>query len=242
MNVNEQRFLDLALKAIARQASDAEQAELDALLARQPEWKAEFDRLQQDARLAQEVLPLLAATGAQAGELPAYAKGRLQTKVRQTLGKNRPTEQRAPKPEQRALLRWWHWLGLAAATAAVVLLVGPLLSRSPAPVIQVALLDTVGQTRGTSSHATAPLRQAWEDADLQNFSTQAEVDNWLKVWPPDQRRLTVKVLYDRDAGHLRVLGHRGKKVAFENVYPVDRAEDITNVLEVARAFIESQVR
>ena len=80
--MNDQEFFDLALKVIAQQASEADRAELDTLVARQPELKAEFERLQADTRLAREVLPMVNATEATAPELPAWARGQLQTKVR----------------------------------------------------------------------------------------------------------------------------------------------------------------
>ena len=50
--MNDERFFDLAMKVIACQASDAEGAELDALLGREPGLKTEFERLQADARAA----------------------------------------------------------------------------------------------------------------------------------------------------------------------------------------------
>jgi hypothetical protein len=49
------------MKVIARQANDAERADLDALLAREPELRAEFTRLEADARVAKVALPLVAA-------------------------------------------------------------------------------------------------------------------------------------------------------------------------------------
>ena len=118
-SMNDERFFDLAMKVLARQASDAERAELDARLATEPALRAEFERLQADARVAKEALPLVAAAQAATGELPAYARGRLQTKVRQALG--RP-DTAAREPDRR--LAWgWRWLlGLAAATAVIVLL------------------------------------------------------------------------------------------------------------------------
>jgi anti-sigma factor RsiW len=107
------------MKVIARQATEAERAELDALVARQPELKAEFERLQADVRLAREVLPLVSATEATAPELPAYARGRLQTKVRGTLGRP-PVTDRASQGNALGTLWKWRWLlGLAAATAVV---------------------------------------------------------------------------------------------------------------------------
>ena len=122
--MNDDHFFDLAMKVIARQATEAERAELDALVARQPELKAEFERLQADVRLAREVLPLVSATEATAPELPAYARGRLQTKVRETLGRP-PVPGEAPEEDALGTLWKWRWvLGLAAATA-VVALVAP---------------------------------------------------------------------------------------------------------------------
>ena len=93
-SMNDERFFDLAMKVIARQATDAERAELDALLAREPDLKAELARLQADVRTARDALPLVDATQETAGELPAYARGRLQTKVRQTIG--RPAVEKGP--------------------------------------------------------------------------------------------------------------------------------------------------
>jgi hypothetical protein len=84
---NDERFFDLAMKVIARQCTDAERAELDALLVRAPELKGEYERLQRAARTVRDTLPLIEAAQATEGELPAYARERLQTKVRQTLGR-----------------------------------------------------------------------------------------------------------------------------------------------------------
>ena len=85
--MNDQRFFDLAMKVISRQANDAEHADLDALLAREPELRAEFTRLEADARVAKDVLPLVAACTASTAQFPAYARERLQTTVQQTLGR-----------------------------------------------------------------------------------------------------------------------------------------------------------
>ena len=118
--MNDQNFFDLAMKAIARQASHSERAELDALLTSDPELKAEFDRLQADVRMAKETLALVNATEATSPEFPAYLRGRLQTKVRQTLGRSKASDER----EQKRIMVW-NWrriLGMATGAAVVVLL------------------------------------------------------------------------------------------------------------------------
>ena len=133
-SMNDERFFNLAMKAIARQDTEAERAELDALMARAPELKQEFERLQADVRTAKDTLPLVEAAQATTGELPAYARGRLQTKVRETLG--RPA---AGKETSRRLAWGWRWvLGLAATAASnclravVASLCAPAWSPSPA--------------------------------------------------------------------------------------------------------------
>ena len=102
--MNDQRFFDLAIKVIARQANDAERADLDAVLAREPELRAQFTRLEADARVTKDVLPLVAACTSSTGQFPAYARERLRTTVRQTLG--RP-ESAAEEPDRS--LAWGAW-------------------------------------------------------------------------------------------------------------------------------------
>ena len=160
--MNEQDFFDLALKVIARQASQAERAELDALIAREPGLKAAFERLQADTRLAREVLPLVNASQGAGPELPAYARGRLQTKVRQTLGGLPSAGAEGNDANRRMMWRWRWLLGLATAAAAVALIVVPLVLRAPAPVFQVAMLDTGGWHPGFGCRRTGTLAPGLE--------------------------------------------------------------------------------
>src|SRR5207249_837843 len=158
-SMNDQRFFDLAMKVMARQANDAERADLDALLAREPELRAEFTRLEADARVVKEALPLVNAMRETKGELPVYARGRLRTMVRQTLG--RP-ESAAEQPD-RSLAWGWRWvLGLAAVTAVVVIAALSIFHAPTAPVIQLAILDIGGGTRGADTNEVVTLREAWK--------------------------------------------------------------------------------
>jgi hypothetical protein len=174
------------MKVIARQATEAERAELDALVVWQPDLKAEFERLQAEVRLAREVLPLINATEATAPELPAYARGRLQTKVRETLG-------RPQAPEEDALGTLWKWrwiLGLAAATAVVALFLLPVLSKSAPPMIQVAMLDTAGATRGSDTNEASLLHQTWEKAPVDSFTGTEALHAWEANWPAQNEQRT----------------------------------------------------
>jgi hypothetical protein len=231
--MNDDHFFDLAMKVIARQATEAERAELDALVVWQPDLKAEFERLQAEVRLAREVLPLINATEATAPELPAYARGRLQTKVRETLG-------RPQAPEEDALGTLWKWrwiLGLAAATAVVALFLLPVLSKSAPPMIQVAMLDTAGATRGSDTNEASLLHQTREKAPVDSFTGTEALHAWEANWPAQNRRPVVKVVFDRAAGEVRILG-RWKGESFTKTLLVER--DLAATLEQAKSFIKQR--
>jgi hypothetical protein len=259
--MSDQRFFDLAMKAIAQQASDAERAELEALLARQPELRAELARLQGDVRLAKDALPLMEATQASASEFPAYARERLQTTVRQTLGrlespplpasdeKHRKVQpgllalpELAPSlptgGEERRMMWRWRWLlCLAAATAVIALVAIPLLRQAPAPVIQIAMLDPAGASRGADSKELALFQHTWANASVDLFSAADKVRTWETNWPGDTRSAVAKILYDRPAGELRVLG-RYKGKPFSKTWVVE--QDLAAALTQARAFVQEQ--
>jgi hypothetical protein len=227
--MNDERFFDLAMKACAGRCTDAERAELDSLLASRPELKAVLAKLQADARLAREVLPLLAAVESSSGEFPAYARERLQTKVRETLG----------RPEPARAKPGWNWrgvFGLAAGAAVVVVLLVPMLSRPGAPVVQVALLDTVGTVRGSDTNEVGFLKQQWKDSDVQTFDKSAQLEAWESSWPPNAK-VAVKVVYDRAAAEVRVW-IRGAGEPLKKAFPVEN--DLGAALRRANDFVREQ--
>ena len=231
--MNDERFFDLAMKIIARQATDAERTELEALLARHPDLRAEFERLQADVRVAKEALPLVDATQATAGELPAYARGRLQTKVRQTLG--RPAVEEKP---DRPLAWGWRWVLGLAATAVVVLFVALPMFRPPgAPVIELAMLDVAGETRGWKTNEVALLQRTWAKARMNSFTKPELLQAWETNWLA--KADAVKVIYDRNAAEVRVIGRWNGKT-FQNSFPVEA--DLAAALARAQAFVQEQTR
>jgi hypothetical protein len=232
--MNDERFFDLAMKAIARQAGDAERAELDALLAREPELRAEFARLQADARVAKDAMLLANAMEATAGEFPAYARERLQTKVRQTLG--RPATS-AEEPDRSFAwgLRWV--LGLAAA-AVVMLVMLPMFRAPTAPMIQLAMLES-GGTRGSATDEVALLKQTWQTTVVHSFSDAEALRAW-ETSPADERRQPiVKIIYDATAGEVRVLG-RWKEKPLDKTFLVER--DLATTLKLVKDYVAEQTK
>ena len=232
--MNDQRFHDLAMKVLARQATEAERAELDSLLAGNPQLKADFERLRADVRIGKELLPVVAATEAIAPEFPAYARERLQTKVRQTLGANPASAKEAESARGWA---WRLWLGLATVTAVVVTLLIPLLVRPSTPLIQVAMLDSTGATRGDATNEVAVLQEMWQKSAVQNFTDTAELEAWAKAWPSNTQRGAAKIIYDRAAGEVRVLV-RWQQEIIQKSFTVE--SDLTAAVQQAKAFIHEQ--
>ena len=235
--MNDERFFDLAVKAIAHQATDGERTDLEAMLADKPELRAEFMRLEKDALVAKDALPLVNAMRETTGELPVYARGRLRTVVRQTLG--RP-ESAAEEPD-RSLAWGWRWaLGLAAATAVVVIAAFSIFHAPNAPVIQLAMLDTVGGTRGTDMNELTTLQGTWKESPVQHFSSASELEAWEKNWPNGDGRPAAKIIYDPAAGEVRVSGRfRGK--FFQRTFLLEK-DDLAQTLQQVREFVREQTK
>ena len=228
--MNDERFFNLAMKVTSRQLSEAERAELDALIATKPELRVEFARLQEDVRITKEALPLVDATQAATGELPGYARGRLQTKVRQTLG-----GPAAAKEPGRGLAGRWRWvLGLSAATAVVLLVAWPTFRPLNTPVIQLAMLDATGGTRGTETNDLALLQATWKESPVRSFSSVTELEAWAKAGPIDNRRRTAIIIYEPSAAEVRVSGH-SKGKAFQKTFPLEK--DLATTLQQVNAFL-----
>ena len=68
------------------------------------------------------------------------------------------------------------------------------------------MLDTAGASRGSDAKELALLQQTWNKAPVDSFSSAENARAWETNSPGDARRAVVKVLYDRPAGELRVLG------------------------------------
>ena len=145
----------------------------------------------------------------------------------------------AASPVARDLWRWQWLLGLAAATAVIVVVIIPALNQAPKPVIQVAMLDLAGATRGTDTNETAILQQTWKETVVQRFSTSSEAEAWEKSWPGDNKRPMAKIIYDRAAGELRVAG-RSEGKPFGKTFPV--GTDLAGAVKLANAFVHEQTR
>ena len=202
------------------------------MLPRQPELKAEWEKLQADARLAREVAPLVGATQSASGEFPAYARERLQTKVRQALGEARPASTIALRA------KWWLLMGFAGTSVTIVALILSQLPTSTTPLVEVAMLDSAGPTRGADTNEVVLLQQQWRQRAVRLFEKPEDLKAWEQTWPNANAPL-VKVIYDRAAGEVRVWGS-SEDGAFKKTILVEK--DLASALREAEAFIQQQLR
>ena len=238
-SMNDERFLELAMKSIAGETSATERAELESALDGDPGRRGEFARLEGQARLAQVVLPLADTTKASVPELPGFVRERLRTKVRLTLGASDAASGDRIGTARGTPLAWRWLLGLLGVTAVLALVFLPGLLGPRGPVIEVAMFNPAGPVRGASTNETAMLRETWPSSTVREFSDAELLRKWLTDERGPARRPLVRVVYDRATAEIRLTIRRGGSVT-ERTIPVDT--DLRSALEEARKLVEASLR
>lgn len=128
-------------------------------------------------------------------------------------------------------------MGLATAAVVVLSVAIPALMRPSSPVVQLALLDAAGTTRGSDTNDVLLLREAWKTAGLDSFTNADAVREWETRW--SGRRDTVRIIYDRAAAEVRVSGKwRGE--SFEKTFLVE--PDLPTTLSRVKSFVFEQTQ
>ena len=212
---------------------------------------AEKSKLEQELK---EAAPVINRLGDGPAVLPEHVRARLNSVLdkkfplaaqpaSQEPAAVRETAVEQEKPEPSWLEVWRWWIGLATATAAAVLVVflnqpGPNLP----PVIQVAMLDSVGTVRGTGEKPMEMLQKQWKEAKPQEFDNAAKLKQWQEGWPVDPKQPAVKILYNVDTRELRVLLRSGGTAVREKVIVVTEPRELSKALIEAEAFIREKTR
>ena len=124
------------------------------------------------------------------------------------------------------------------------------------PVIQLAMLDSVGQTRGSATPGStadsaiagpqgnpqviAALKEALHQTNLIFFSEMTELTRWLGEWPIEKERIVFKVCYDRDAGEVRVAALLEGGIRIDRKIAVTTEQDLSNVLQTVSDIKQQQ--
>lgn len=212
---------------------------------------AEKSKLEQELK---EAAPVINRLGDGPSVLPDHIKARLnsaldkkfplaaqQAAEEPAAARRTAVEQEKAEPSWLEVWRWW--IGLATVTAAVALVVvlnrpGP--DPKLPPVIQVAMLDSVGTVRGTGVQPMDLLQQQWKDAKPQEFADATKLKQWQEGWPADSKQPAVKITYNRDTQEIRVTARIKSRSPEDMVFPLKDEKELPDVLRKVEAFIREQ--
>lgn len=233
MSIDDPYFTELALKVLAKKATESEQAKLKALLA-EPPLAAEFKRLQQDVAFSREAMSLLGEEPASTPTLTDFERSQLEI----LYGKRDKIKCKQPQRSSRA----WQWLvGLAGGAAVIALLMFANRSTTSTGTIQFAMLDSMGPTRGTNSVLNSKLITALQEnfgrTNFTTYSENSQLNAWLNQQPSSGE---AKVVYDRDAGEVRVVYQGKDKQLVNKSLPVVKEENLPAVLKQAHDLINGK--
>jgi hypothetical protein len=195
-------FTGLALRVLAREATEEERRALDAEMSSHPEYREKFGQLGGAHDLLRAVAPMTGAALAKEPELPVYRLNELRTAVRQHFG---PAARRAGAEKKPGwltpALRWILGSGVVTTLAVVVVLIS-LSDQS----VEVGLYRSDQMRGGETSVAPADVPMA----RIVTFDQDAPFDQWkkelgwnqhAKIWIDNEKDLLHIVRRDRE-GHL----------------------------------------
>ena len=113
-----------------------------------------------------------------------------------------------------------------------------LLFQAQAPVVQVAMLDPVGSTRGGANSELMALKEAFPKGEVSEFRTQEAVDILGQKMASNAGDRAL-VVFDRSAGEVRVTGSKNG-VEFIRTFAVEN--DLKRVLDEAQSFVVAQFK
>ena len=194
--------------------------------------------------------PVLNRLGDGPSPLPDHVRARLNAALDRKIAaspavETKPAVNHRDQPEREPswLEVWRWWIGLATATAAIALILtlnrpGPNLP----PVIQVAMLDSVGTVRGTGEKPMELLQQQWKAGKPQEFDDAAKLKQWQEGWPVDTKHPVAKVIYDRDSLELRVKLRTTAGGMVEKSFSLAQPDDLAKAVAEAAIFLRNNAK
>lgn len=220
----------LVLKAIGTLDAQGE-ARVEQILELQPELWSEYESWQAELPALKELAGIAGASTREEPAMPEHIREELLEHLKESF---EPEEEVAPvtqsvepaTPNTHEVITrevTWRWAFVPAVCLVALFVISlkqmdhqpspqpPARAVQPQPKpaeIQVALLDVIGQTRGTNDPISIQLQDAWPNTKLQNFSRSSEMREWRDRIPSSQSPF-IKVLYNVSSGELTVTGHFG---------------------------------
>lgn len=153
-----------------------------------------------------------------------------------------PPPPRTPQESHSCL----PWLIVASAIPVIVALMvlvsllnkddgPPPIAQTHTPVIQLAMLDIVGETRGEGNETAKTFKEAWPKAAYENYSEIDPAKAWRGQWADNAKAPQVKILYDVTEAEITVLGKWKGETKTETLLVDD---NLAEVLQKAKDLIQ----
>lgn len=181
---DEEQFVRLAIKVLAKSANPQELQEFQSLLAQSAEHRDRFEQLKGDLIIAKDVLSLLAASDATGAGLTDEQLGNLKTQVAANI--TRPRRRRRICITLMVCLVSGLMVLLATNPALKEWLGKRLGSPSPPePVVEIAWVDvrTFPLEGNKREDELKDIRQVFRKNEPKVFTSQSELDVWMGNWP-----------------------------------------------------------
>ena len=150
-----------------------------------------------------------------------------------------------PKESQRTGFPFFKFaLAGLAVWAFVVLINSPEenpnpIATAPEPVVQIAMLDIVGETRGDEDNKIQILAKAWPKNQLETYSEIDAAKSWTEKWSSDLKGPEVKILFDVIESELIIQGNWKGEIKTETIFIED---DLPGALILAKELIAEWYR
>jgi len=109
------------------------------------------------------------------------------------------------------------------------------------PVIQVALLDIVGTTRGPGDATLKQFTDAWPGINVHQFNRTSQSKDWLSQWPLTISGPICKIFYDQSAGELRIITIINEQKN-EASFMLNDIVELPNLIQKAKAQLDKWLK
>lgn len=234
-------------------------ARIKQILEQDPALLVEYEAWQAELPALKELAGLAGATTLNEPAMPESVREELLEHLQETFDHAKPelTETQSPDAIQRVAgvgtrEVTWRWALIPAFGLAVLFLISlnkinqdpvpaspPKIAQTQAetPVIQIALLDVVGQTRGTNDPIRVQLQHAWPETKLIDFAQSSTMKTWRGDWPTSTDSV-IKILYKVSTGELTLTGQiKGENK--EETFTLTDPQELPVLIQQAQATLKT---
>lgn len=256
-------LLELVMNKATGRASEENLRRIDAILELEPHLWDDYNQWHRDMPALRGVICLAAATAEDRHQLPEHIRKELRARMRAALRRPQPNYDRLmelvnkpsnPQPS-------WRWAAAPAVGLAAIVIISLVLfnnrpenvapvepevagnhPQQPAPpVIQVALLDIVGATRGPEDPTLKQFQAAWPKVEVHQFSRSARSRDWLSQWPITANGPVCKIFYNQSEGKLRLIAIVNEQKN-ETSFELNAVSELPQLIEKAKAQLDEWLK